>query len=106
MPDAARDRLEPVLRALYSLVLYVLTPITVYHLIWRGFRQAAYFERWRERYAGFGPPREGRVLWVHAVSVGEVNAACGATASSTSTCRTTCRVRCRASCGISARTRR
>ena len=75
MPDAARDRLEPVLRALYSLVLYVLTPITVYHLIWRGFRQAAYFERWRERYAGFGPPREGRVLWVHAVSVGEVNAA-------------------------------
>ncbi|HEY4560854.1 MAG TPA: lipid IV(A) 3-deoxy-D-manno-octulosonic acid transferase [Lysobacter sp.] len=75
MPDAARDRLEPVLRALYSLVLYVLTPITVYHLIWRGFRQAAYFERWSERYAGFGPPREGRVLWVHAVSVGEVNAA-------------------------------
>lgn len=69
------DRLERVLRGLYSLVLYLLTPITVYHLIWRGFRQAAYFERWRERYAGFGAPRDGRVLWVHAVSVGEVNAA-------------------------------
>jgi len=75
MPRAARDRLEPELRALYSLVLYVLTPITVYHLIWRGFRQAAYFDRWSERYAGFGGPRAGRVLWVHAVSVGEVNAA-------------------------------
>ena len=75
MPSAARDRLEPLLRALYSLALYVLTPITVYHLIWRGFRQAAYFERWSERYAGFGAPRDGRVLWVHAVSVGEVNAA-------------------------------
>ncbi|HEY4556128.1 MAG TPA: lipid IV(A) 3-deoxy-D-manno-octulosonic acid transferase [Lysobacter sp.] len=75
MQGAARDRLEPVLRALYSLVLYVLTPITVYHLIWRGFRQAAYFERWSERYAGFGAQRDGRVLWVHAVSVGEVNAA-------------------------------
>ena len=69
------DPVERLLRALYSLVLYLLTPITVYHLIWRGFRHAAYFERWSERYAGFGPPRATRVLWVHAVSVGEVNAA-------------------------------
>ena len=69
------DRVERLLRALYSLVLYLLTPITVYHLIWRGFRQAAYFERWNERYAGFGAPRDRRVVWVHAVSVGEVNAA-------------------------------
>jgi 3-deoxy-D-manno-octulosonic-acid transferase len=69
------DRIERLLRALYSLMLYVLTPVTVYHLIWRGFRQGAYFERWSERYAGFGAPRDTRVLWVHAVSVGEVNAA-------------------------------
>ncbi|MGY4515251.1 lipid IV(A) 3-deoxy-D-manno-octulosonic acid transferase [Lysobacter sp. HA18] len=75
MDAPVRDRLEPLLRALYSLALYVLTPITVYHLIWRGFRQAAYFERWSERYASFGAPRDHRVLWVHAVSVGEVNAA-------------------------------
>ena len=76
MPVAPRpDRVERLLRALYSLALYLLTPITVYHLIWRGFRQSAYFERWSERYAGFGPPRSTRVLWVHAVSVGEVNAA-------------------------------
>ncbi|GAB6196911.1 lipid IV(A) 3-deoxy-D-manno-octulosonic acid transferase [Lysobacter xanthus] len=76
MRDAtSRDPAERLLRTLYSLALYVLTPVTVYHLIWRGFRQAAYFERWSERYAGFGPPRAERVLWVHAVSVGEVNAA-------------------------------
>jgi len=76
MPPTSRpDRVERLLRALYSLALYLLTPVTVYHLIWRGFRQAAYFERWSERYAGFGPPRDTRVLWVHAVSVGEVNAA-------------------------------
>ena len=63
MPAASRpDRVERLLRALYSLALYLLTPITVYHLIWRGFRQAAYFERWSERYAGFGPPRDTRVL--------------------------------------------
>ena len=35
MSDRTAERL---LRALYSAVLYVLTPITVYHLIWRGFR--------------------------------------------------------------------
>lgn len=69
------DLAERLLRIAYSAVLYLLTPVTVYHLIWRGFRQPAYFERWSERYAGFGPPREGRVLWLHAVSVGEVNAA-------------------------------
>jgi 3-deoxy-D-manno-octulosonic-acid transferase len=76
MPAAQRpDGIERLLRTLYSLVLYLLTPITVYHLIWRGFRQGAYFERWSERYANFGAPRASRVLWVHAVSVGEVNAA-------------------------------
>ncbi|TBR12681.1 MAG: 3-deoxy-D-manno-octulosonic acid transferase [Lysobacter sp.] len=75
MPLPPRDAAETLLRALYSAVLYVLTPFTVYHLIWRGFRQAAYFERWSERYANYGVPRSGRVLWLHAVSVGEVNAA-------------------------------
>ena len=32
------DLTERLLRGLYSAVLYVLTPVTVYHLIWRGFR--------------------------------------------------------------------
>jgi 3-deoxy-D-manno-octulosonic-acid transferase len=73
------DPIERVLRGLYSAALYVLLPITVYHLIWRGFRQREYFRRWPERYAVYGrtedddAPRE--TLWVHAVSVGEVNAA-------------------------------
>ncbi|MCR6663849.1 MAG: lipid IV(A) 3-deoxy-D-manno-octulosonic acid transferase [Luteimonas sp.] len=66
---------ERLLRGLYSAVLYLLVPVTVYHLIWRGFRQPAYFERWNERYARYpGPPVETPV-WVHAVSMGEVNAA-------------------------------
>jgi 3-deoxy-D-manno-octulosonic-acid transferase len=70
-----RDLTETWLRALYSAVLYVLTPATVYHLIWRGFRVPGYFQRWGERYAAWsGPPHEVDV-WVHAVSVGEVNAA-------------------------------
>ncbi|MGB3392906.1 MAG: lipid IV(A) 3-deoxy-D-manno-octulosonic acid transferase [Stenotrophomonas sp.] len=70
-----KDLTETLLRGLYSAVLYLLLPITVYHLIWRGFRVREYFRRWDERYASYpqsaGEPR----VWLHAVSVGEVNAA-------------------------------
>lgn len=69
------DPIERLLRGLYSVALYLLAPITVYHLIWRGLRQPAYFLRWQERYAFYGDRPALRTLWVHAVSVGEVNAA-------------------------------
>lgn len=76
MPPVTKpDLIERLLRVLYSAVLYLLVPITVYHLIWRGFRQAAYLQRWSERYARYKDPPHARTLWVHAVSVGEVNAA-------------------------------
>ena len=70
------DLAERVLRTLYSLALYALAPVTIYHLVWRGFRQPAYLQRWGERYARYGhAPPEPAPLWVHAVSVGEVVAA-------------------------------
>src|SRR5690606_12741924 len=72
MPTA--DTTERLLRGLYSTALYLLVPVTVYHLIWRGFRQEAYFERWSERYAHYATPAAPTPIWVHAVSVGEVNA--------------------------------
>ena len=72
MREAGTERL---LRAAYSAALYVLLPVTLYHIIWRGFRQPAYFQRWRERYAAYARPNQPTPLWVHAVSVGEVNAA-------------------------------
>lgn len=72
MRDALVERL---LRGLYSAALYVLVPVTVYHLIWRGFRQVEYFQRWGERYASYPDEPHRATLWVHAVSVGEVNAA-------------------------------
>ncbi len=61
---------------LYSLVLHIAFPVTLYHLIWRGLRQREYLHRWNERYAwpNGQPPLEG-TIWVHAVSVGEVLAA-------------------------------
>ncbi len=66
---------ERVLRGLYSATLYLLVPVTVYHLIWRGFRQGEYFHRWSERYAVYRSAAQTPTVWVHAVSVGEVNAA-------------------------------
>ena len=69
------DLTERMLRGLYSATLYVLLPITLYHLIWRGFRQRAYFQRWKERYASYPERSQDAPLWLHAVSVGEVNAA-------------------------------
>ncbi|NZA26958.1 lipid IV(A) 3-deoxy-D-manno-octulosonic acid transferase [Luteimonas sp. SJ-92] len=72
MPEPLVERL---LRGLYSAVLYVLVPVTVYHLIWRGFRQAEYFQRWSERYASYADAPQAATVWLHAVSVGEVNAA-------------------------------
>lgn len=66
---------EHLLRGLYSAALYLLVPVTVYHLIWRGFRQGEYFQRWSERYAAYGAAADVQTVWVHAVSVGEVNAA-------------------------------
>jgi 3-deoxy-D-manno-octulosonic-acid transferase len=70
-----KDLTERFLRGLYSAVLYVLTPVTVYHLIWRGFRFREYFQRWDERYASYAHPAPPIDVWLHAVSVGEVNAA-------------------------------
>jgi len=66
---------ERLLRGLYSVALYALVPITVYHLIWRGFRQKEYFQRWNERYAVYDHAPHASTVWIHAVSVGEVNAA-------------------------------
>lgn len=70
-----KDPTERLLRGLYSAVLYLLIPATVYHLIWRGFRARDYFLRWNERYGYYGAPAAPVDVWLHAVSVGEVNAA-------------------------------
>lgn len=72
MPLTITDRL---LLGAYSLVMTLLLPTTLYHLVWRGLRQKEYLQRWDERFA-FYPGRDARqCLWLHAVSVGEVNAA-------------------------------
>ncbi|WJW75261.1 lipid IV(A) 3-deoxy-D-manno-octulosonic acid transferase [Thiohalobacter sp. IOR34] len=62
----------PLVRGLYSLVLYALAPLVLLRLLLRG---PAYRRRWRERF-GYVPPLAARPrIWLHAVSVGEVQAA-------------------------------
>ncbi len=62
-------------RALYTLLSYLLTPLVIYRLTWRGLRNRGYFGRWRERFGFFAAPDFPSSIWVHAVSVGEFNAA-------------------------------
>lgn len=63
------------MRALYTLTMYLLTPVILYRLAFRGLRARGYFSRWFERFGFFPNPHMAGSIWVHAVSVGEVNAA-------------------------------
>lgn len=57
---------------LWSVTSYLLLPYVLVSLAWRALRYPAYWYRWPERF-GFVRSLEGRrVIWVHAVSVGEV----------------------------------
>jgi 3-deoxy-D-manno-octulosonic-acid transferase len=62
------------MRLLYSLLTYLLRPVAVAVVLWRGLRNRGYWEGLPERF-GFGAQVAGRSIWVHAVSLGEVTAA-------------------------------
>ena len=62
------------MRFLYNLLTYLLLiPFACYWVV-RGFGNRSYLERLGQRF-GFGFPKIDRCIWVHAVSVGEVQAA-------------------------------
>jgi 3-deoxy-D-manno-octulosonic-acid transferase len=62
------------LRFVYNLTLYLMMPWVWWRMWRRGARVPAYRQHWRER---FGLPHLAQkdVVWIHAVSVGEVRAA-------------------------------
>jgi 3-deoxy-D-manno-octulosonic-acid transferase len=62
------------MRFVYTLLAYLLAPIVIGVMLWRGLRDRSYWQNLGERF-GFGlPPERGDCIWVHAVSVGEVQA--------------------------------
>jgi 3-deoxy-D-manno-octulosonic-acid transferase len=61
------------LRFLYLLAVYLAAPVVSAMLLWRGLRDRSYRANFRERF-GFGARTEPHGIWLHAVSVGEVQA--------------------------------
>jgi 3-deoxy-D-manno-octulosonic-acid transferase len=61
------------LRFLYLLAVYLATPVVSAMLLWRGLRDRSYWDNFRERF-GFGARLAPHGVWLHAVSVGEVQA--------------------------------
>ncbi len=70
----ARMATEPLL-LLYRAALYLCLPAILLHLALRGLRNPAYWSRWPERFGFSDVPGTPHLLWLHAVSVGEVRAA-------------------------------
>jgi len=72
--NSATSSFELIVRFLYNLLTYLLLiPIAGFWLV-RGISNRSYLERLGQRF-GFSYPRIDRSIWVHAVSVGEVQAA-------------------------------
>ncbi len=69
-------RSERRMRRLYTLLLYLLIPAVLLRLLWRGFQLPGYWRRIPERF-GFvaSIPAHAYTVWLHAVSVGEAQAA-------------------------------
>jgi len=62
-------------RALYSLMLYLMLPWALLHLVRRARKQPAYLEHVAERFGVYPHNLPTRIIWIHAVSVGETRAA-------------------------------
>lgn len=60
---------------LWPIAAYLLLPYALASLVWRGLRYPAYWRRWPERFGFVRPIRDDKVVWLHAVSVGEVRSA-------------------------------
>ncbi|HUL45889.1 MAG TPA: lipid IV(A) 3-deoxy-D-manno-octulosonic acid transferase [Steroidobacteraceae bacterium] len=61
------------MRILYLLAVYLTAPVISAVLLARGLRDRSYWRNFRQRF-GLGPWRPPHGVWVHAVSVGEVQA--------------------------------
>ena len=64
------------MRLIYSAILYLLLPFIVLRLLLRSFRNPACRLRWQERFGYLWRlEHKSPLIWIHAVSVGEVRAA-------------------------------
>jgi 3-deoxy-D-manno-octulosonic-acid transferase len=61
-------------RRLYTLLLWLALPWLCLQVLWRGLRDRAYWQGWAERFGGGAATTTRGGIWLHAVSVGEVQA--------------------------------
>lgn len=61
-------------RLFYGLLGYLLIPIIIGRLLFRGFKARDYWRRWSERFGFFKPLSSHKRIWIHAVSFGEIQA--------------------------------
>ncbi|WP_341647083.1 lipid IV(A) 3-deoxy-D-manno-octulosonic acid transferase [Thauera sp. SDU_THAU2] len=59
----------------YTLLWILALPLVLLRLVWRGRRQPGYLRHLGERFGRYAVRAPTRVIWVHAVSVGETRAA-------------------------------
>lgn len=64
-----------ILRFIYIVLSYLLTPLILLHLFYKGFGNRDYWKRNGERFGFYPGTVPAGAIWVHAVSVGEVQAA-------------------------------
>ena len=62
------------MRRLYSILLYLISPLFIVHLLVRSIKAPAYRQRWAERFGFYTVTPWESPIWVHAVSVGEAQA--------------------------------
>ncbi len=62
------------MRHLYSLLWYLITPGLLIYLAWRARREPPYREQWARRFGLSAPQVPAGAIWVHAASMGEVQA--------------------------------
>ena len=64
------------MRYLYTFIIFILVPVALFRLFLFGSKNFAYRQRWKERFGFLSwEKKDNPVIWIHAVSVGEVNAA-------------------------------
>ena len=63
------------MRHFYSLLLHLLTPFIILRLLWRSMQAPDYIKNWQQRFGFFYPKDIKNPIWIHAVSLGETQAA-------------------------------
>lgn len=63
------------MRSLYTALFYLATPLILARIYWRGRRNPAYRRRIAERFGYYSTDSPSATVWIHAVSVGEVESA-------------------------------